>query len=137
MGKLPAFLFYPNDWRTDPALCRVSKSARDTWMDMLCIAFHLEESGVFISAGGPWTEEEIAGAVRGEQTVILRDIAELLLKGVAFRDSREPISSKRMVRDAQKRQLGAKRQAKMRANGGGDPEQWTIIRRPILQRDNN
>lgn len=109
MGKLPAFLFYPNDWRTDPNLCRVSKSARDTWMDMLCLMFFSEERGVLVSGDLPWSDEEIAGAIRGDHTANLRDIEVLLEKGVAVRDTRGAIFSKRMVRDEQDRQAATNR----------------------------
>lgn len=115
MGKLPAFLFYPNDWRTDPNLCCVSKSARDTWMDMLCLMFHSEERGRLVSGGVPWTDEEISVAVRGEPRANLADLDLLLAKGVAVRDSRGCVFSKRMVRDEQERSGAKERMRKVRS----------------------
>ena len=135
MGKLPAFQFYPNDWRTDPELCRCSKSARDTWMDMLCLMFHCEERGILATNRVPWSLDEIAAAVRGPKDTNLADIQELLAKGVASRRSDGAIFSRRMVRDERDRQKNATRQSKFRSNGGGDPERWGAIRVPILERD--
>lgn len=83
-----------------------------------------------ISGGKPWSDEEIAGAVRGDYSTNLRDIAELLDKGVAFRDSRGAIFCKRMVRDEQLRRAAKCRKRKSRtchsdvtamsANASGD-----------------
>lgn len=78
-------------------------------MDMLCLMFFSEERGVLVSGDLPWSDEEIAGAIRGEHTANLRDIRLLLEKGVAVRDTRGAIFSKRMVRDEQDRQAATKR----------------------------
>lgn len=42
MNKLPAFLFYPRDWLSDPGLRSVSASARGLWIDLLCLLFESE-----------------------------------------------------------------------------------------------
>lgn len=84
-------------------------------MDMLCLMFFSEERGVLVSGDQPWSDEEIAGAIRGEHTANLRDIRVLLEKGVAVRDTRGAIFSKRMVRDEQDRQAATKRKRMSRS----------------------
>lgn len=101
--KLPAFQFYPGDWRKDPNLSRCTHAEKGVWMDMLCIAFECDERGVLISQGTPWTDDEIAGAIGGDQSATLSHIAALLRKGVAKRRNDGAIFSARLVRDESKR----------------------------------
>lgn len=105
MAKLPSFQFYPGDWMKDPELCRCSQAARGVWMDMLCLMFECEERGVLASNGEAWTDEEVACGLRGNHTVNLHCIQELLVKGVARRREGDgAISSSRMVQDELERQ---------------------------------
>ena len=116
MGKLPAFMFYPGDWQKDPSLRRCSKAAKGVWMDMLCLLFECPVRGVFIDASGrPWSETEIAEAIGGDSGANLEYIAELVSKGVAQRDSRGAIFSRRMVRDEQNRRAATERKRKERS----------------------
>jgi hypothetical protein len=115
MGKLPAFMFYPGDWQKDPCLRRCSKAAKGVWMDMLCLLFECPVRGVFVDAGGkPWSDEEIAEAIGGDVGANLGHIAELVSKGVAQRDTRGAIFSRRMVRDEQNRRSATERKRKER-----------------------
>src|SRR5215472_12452672 len=116
MGKLPGFTFYPGDWQKDPSLRRCCKAAKGVWMDMLCLLFECPSRGVFVDAGGrPWGDEEIAAAIGGDMASNLECIRELLAKGVAQRDARGAIFSRRMVRDEQERQAAKERKRKQRA----------------------
>jgi hypothetical protein len=116
MGKLPGFTFYPGDWQKDPSLRRCSKAAKGVWMDMLCLLFECPVRGVFVDAGGrPWGDEEIAAAIGGDMSSNLECMQELLAKGVAQRDARGAIFSRRMVRDEQERQAAKERKRKQRA----------------------
>ncbi len=116
MAKLPGFIFYPGDWQKDPSVRRCSKAAKGVWMDMICLLFECPVRGVFVDAGGrPWGDEEIAVAIGGDTTSNLECIAELLAKGVAQRDARGAIFSRRMVRDEQERQAAKERKRKQRA----------------------
>ena len=117
MSKLPGFMFYPGDWVKDADLSRCSKAAKGMWIDMLCKAFECEERGVFISAGQPWLNHEIAAAVGGDVAANLMLLDELLVKGVSRIDKRGAIFCLRMVRDEQKRQLCSEAGKK----GGGNP----------------
>jgi hypothetical protein len=116
MGKLPAFMFYPGDWQKDPCLRRCSKAAKGVWMDLLCLLFECPVRGVFVDASGkPWSDEEIAEAIGGDIGANLGHIAELVSKGVAQRDTRGAIFSRRMVRDEQTRRSAAERKRKERS----------------------
>jgi hypothetical protein len=116
MGKLPAFMFYPGDWQKDPCLRRCSKAAKGVWMDMLCLLFECPVRGVFVdSSGKPWSDEEIAEAIGGDIGANLGHITELVSKGVAQRDTRGAIFSRRMVRDEQNRRSATERKRKERS----------------------
>lgn len=104
MPKLPHMQFYPKDWLGDPELRRCSLEARGVWIDLLCLMWDCSERGVLATAGTPWTIDEIAGAVGGNTDVALRGIHELLAKGIASRDTRGAVFSRRMVRDEHIRQ---------------------------------
>jgi hypothetical protein len=117
MGKLPAFMFYPGDWQKDPCLRRCSKAAKGVWMDLLCLLFECPIRGVFVDASGkPWSDEEIAEAIGGDIGANLGYIAELVSKGVAQRDTRGAIFSRRMVRDEQNRRSATERKRKERSS---------------------
>jgi hypothetical protein len=120
MGKLPAFMFYPGDWQKDPCLRRCSKAAKGVWMDMLCLLFECPVRGVFVDASGkPWSDEELAEAIGGDIGANLGHIAELVSKGVAQRDTRGAIFSRRMVRDEQNRRAATERKRKERSGHTG------------------
>ena len=117
MGKLPAFMFYPGDWQKDPCLRRCSKAAKGVWMDMLCLLFECPSRGAFVDASGkPWSDEEIAEAIGGDAGANLVHIAELVSKGVAQRDNRGAIFSRRVVRDEQNRRAATERKRKERSS---------------------
>lgn len=99
MAKLPSFAFYPGDWLKDPALRRCSPAARGVWIDMLCLMFESEQRGTLISADRLWSKQELAQVIAGDQNQVLACIDELLANGVASRDKRGAILSRRMVRD--------------------------------------
>jgi len=138
MGKLPGFTFYPGDWQKDPSLRRCCKAAKGVWMDMLCLLFECPSRGVFVDAGGrPWGDEEIAAAIGGDMASNLECIRELLAKGVAQRDARGAIFSRRMVRDEQERQAAKERKRKQRSgqslsskDDGFHPTQTTLFATP-------
>lgn len=116
MGKLPAFLFYPKDWRDDPELQMCSRPARSVWIDMLCLMFFAPVRGVCASGDGiPWQLEKIGAAIGGDVGTNVACIQELVSQGVASCNERGAIYSRRMVRDEQEREANRKRVAKSRA----------------------
>lgn len=123
MSKLPSFQFYPGDWRKDANLSRCSKAAKGVWIDMLCLMFECPIRGVLADANGePWSDQEIAEAVGGPTDSNLGCIAELLSKGVAHRNDRGAIFSRRLVRDEATRRATAVRVKKHRSNGSVTPD---------------
>ena len=71
----------------------------------MSLLFECPIRGVFADAGGePWSDQEIAEAIGGDIATNLAGLAELLKKGVAKRNERGAIYSKRMVKDEQTRQ---------------------------------
>lgn len=99
--KRPAFQFYPGDWMKDPDLRRCGRAARGMWIDILCLMFECSDRGVLATGGVPWTDQEIAAAVGGDISDGVECVAELLRKGVAYRNQAGAIFCKRMVRDEQ------------------------------------
>jgi hypothetical protein len=81
---------------------------------MLCVAFFASTRGVCATGERPWSNQEIAAALPGDIGTNMECIAELLAKGVAQRDSRGAIFSRRMVRDDQERRATAERVRKLR-----------------------
>ena len=95
-------------------------------MDMLCLLFECPDRGVFVDAGGrPWGDEEIAAAIGGDIRSNQECIAELLAKGVAQRNARGAIFSRRMVRDEQERQAAKERKRKQRSLAGSPAKSAT------------
>ena len=136
MGKLPAFMFYPGDWQKDPCLRRCSKAAKGVWMDLLCLLFECPVRGVFVDASGkPWSDEEIAEAIGGDIGANLGYIAELVSKGVAQRDTRGAIFSRRMVRDEQNRRSATERKRKERS--GHSPVTPLSVNEGEIERQSN
>jgi hypothetical protein len=106
--KLAWFHFYPGDWMKDPNLRRCSPAARGVLMDILCLMFECEERGRLSTAGIPWTDAEIAGAVNGESFASLESLKELESKCVLKRDEKGCLFSERLIRDEEIRQIRAK-----------------------------
>lgn len=106
--------FYPSDWRGDEELRVCSLAARGLWIELMCLAH--KHGGVVLIAGEIPTEAEIAKQVGGTKSEVTKLIAELLKKGVASRRQDGALFSRRMVKDAQRREIN-------KANGekGGNP----------------
>ena len=92
--------FVPSEWLSDKDLRRCSLAARGAWIDMLCMMFQCDEVGVLVSAGVPWTVEDVCAALGGPTDFTRSCVEELLAKGVAARDNRNAIFSRRMVYEA-------------------------------------
>lgn len=123
--KRPAFMFYPGDWRKDPALRVCSVAARGLWMDVLCLMHesdqygHLSVNGVGISA------EQLARLVGESLPVVRKLLAELESHNVFSRNDQGVIYSRRMVADEQRRQFQAREGKK-----GGSPSLGVEYNRP-------
>lgn len=112
MSKKPSFQFYPGDWRKDPALARVSKTAKGVFIDIMCLAFECEVKGVFKTGKHIWTIEELSYAVGGDMDENKKCIGELLDKNVLKKNRKNVIFQSRIKRDAEllkvRREAGSK-----------------------------
>lgn len=113
--KLPAFQFYPGDWlRDDVSAC--SLAAQGLWLRMMFVMHDADRYGYLAKNGVPIPPAVVAhrcGATLEQYTSLL---AELDAHGVPSRTRDGVIYSRRMVRDAQNREIARKNGAK-----GGNP----------------
>lgn len=117
MAKLPAFQFYPGDWRKDMGVQSLSFHDRGVWWEMLCLMHESERRGVLVLNGEPIEEERLGRLLGLDKQILTNTITNLLTSGVA---SREPetgaIYCRRMVRDEYIRKLRSEAGSK-----GGNP----------------
>jgi len=98
--KLPAFQFYPADWRKDSGVQALSRHDRSVWFDMLCIMHESEERGNLILAGQPMPEDALSMILNLDKQILTTTLTTLLTYGVARRRQEDgAIYSKRMVQD--------------------------------------
>jgi len=114
-NKLPAFMFYPADWLTDP-VAGCSLESQGLWLRMMILMHSSERYGYLSTNGVPTHPALVAqrcGTNLGHYTTLL---AELDRAGVPRRTEEGIIFSKRMVDDEKKRLM-------YRRNGkkGGNP----------------
>jgi hypothetical protein len=114
--KLPAFQFYPGDWRKDENLSRCSLAAKGALIEVLCLAFQCEEKGKLITNGKPWLMDDICHAIGGDIKLTRAAVKELLQKNVLKKDENGCIYSARMLRDESLRKV--RREA---GSKGGNP----------------
>jgi hypothetical protein len=105
--KLAWFHFYPGDWMKDPNLRRCSPAARGVLMDILCLMFECEERGVLATAGIPWSDDDLAGALSNDRFASLECIKELETKCVLKRREDGSLVSNRLIRDENLRRVRA------------------------------
>lgn len=113
MGKQPAFMYYPKDWRSD-VVWSCSLAARGLWHEMMDRMHESKPYGYLCANGKPIPYEQIArlcGTTLQEFNVLL---AELDAVGVPRRTASGIIYSKRMVEDERKRKEWRNRQKKHR-----------------------
>lgn len=103
MSKLPWFKFYPADWRAEPALRMVSLEARGFWIECLCIMHEAEPYGHLIVRGAPLEVPSLAAIVGASEQTVRSCLHELEEAGAMSRNRDGVIYSRRMVRDAKRR----------------------------------
>lgn len=108
MSKLPAFQFYPGDWRKDPGVQSLDYQCRGVWFEILCLMHESDNRGVLELAGRPMADDVLARLL-GLDPVLLKQILTFLIEhGVASRDERTgALVSRRMVRDEKLRKIRA------------------------------
>lgn len=123
--KLPAFQFYPGDWRKDENLSRCSLAAKGALIEILCLAFQCEKKGKLMTDGKPWSMDDICMAIGGDFQCTKSAVEELLTKNVLKKDKKGCIFSARMVRDEDERN-----KRKMHGSMGGNPKLSTSYNKP-------
>ena len=102
--KLPAFQFYPGDWRKDPAVQACSIGARGFWFEMLCLMHESEERGFLLVGGHPpdiSTLARLTGTSKAECQGYLKELED---RKVFAKDEKGVVFCKRIVRDEAARQ---------------------------------
>lgn len=98
--KLPAFQFYPGDWRKDPGIQSLDYEARGVWFECLCF---MHESGVrgrmCYPSGEPMDDAAIAQSLGIEEAKWKQIKSKLLARGVAHVNGDGAVYNKRMVED--------------------------------------
>ena len=108
-GKLPYLQFFPGDWLRDN-IAGCSLAAQGLWLRMMIIGHDSDRYGYLSMNGSPMQAESIARRVGCSLPEFESLLAELDAAGVPSRTPEGFIFSRRMVRDAQGREVNAKRQ---------------------------
>ncbi len=106
--KLPAFQFYPGDWKKDPGVQSLTLEERGAWFEMLLLMHESEHRGKLLLNGKPYPLEFLATALHTTLFKIKQIVSKLLSVGVASREqNHEVIISRRMLRDEELRRTRA------------------------------
>lgn len=106
MSKLPAFQFYPGDWRKDPGVQSLSFHDRGVWFEIICLMHESERRGVLTLNGKAMPEEALARLLGLDNQILTTTLTTLLTFGVASREAGTgALMSRRMVRDEQIRKI--------------------------------
>jgi hypothetical protein len=121
--KLPAFQFYPGDWRKAPDVQSLTLAARGLWIEMICMMHESAPRGYLELNGRPVSDSQLArmtGSTVEEITLLL---SELEGSGVFSRDARGVIYCRRVSRDEYIRQIRSEAGKKGAVHGhkGGRP----------------
>ncbi len=116
--KLPAFQFYPGDWRKDPGIQAMDFEERGVWFELLCIMHESEDRGRLVMNSLPIPIRRLAkllGISAKKTEKFFKVFTEL---GVCSVDENGAFFNRRMVREE------GKRQAKSRAGKAGMRSRW-------------
>ena len=104
--KLPAFQFYPGDWRKDPGIQSLTYHDRGIWFEILCLMHECNRRGELLVNAKPMQVDALARLLGVDVPTLTATIDTLLETGVASRDtSSGSLISRRMVRDEKLRQI--------------------------------
>src|ERR1700686_3600466 len=106
MSKLPAFQFYPGDWRKDMGVQSLNFHDRGVWWEMLCLMHESERRGVLVLNGVPMNDDCLSRLLGLDKQILTTTLTNLLTCGVASREEGSgAIFSRRMVRDENLRKI--------------------------------
>jgi hypothetical protein len=103
--KLPAFQFYPADWRKDPGVQSLSFHDRGIWFEILCLMHESEQRGKLLLNGKPMPDDALARLLGLDKQNLTKTLTTLLEYGVASRDEQGALMNRRMVRDEELRKI--------------------------------
>jgi hypothetical protein len=116
-GRLPAFQFYPADWRKDPGVQSLDFETRGIWWEIICLLHESDERGVLLLNGKPMPEDALCRLLGLDKQKLTTALTTILTYGVAKRrESDGALYSKRMVADENLRQI-----RKLAGSKGGNP----------------
>lgn len=106
MGKLPAFQFYPADWRKDPGVQALNYHDRGVWHEILCLMHESERRGVLLLNGKAMPEEALARMLGIDPVLLKQSLTTILSYGVAeLEPETGALLNRRMVKDEMLRQV--------------------------------
>ena len=112
--KLPAFQFYPGDWRKDPGIQGLDYETRGIWLEILLLMHESEYRGKLLLNGQPMPVEALARNLGLEVREVEQAVSKLEAYGVSSIDPETgALINRRMVREE------AMRQAKVEAGRKG------------------
>jgi hypothetical protein len=100
------FKFFPRDWLADEQLQACSLAARGLWIDLLAVAH--KSKGLVKVNGMRATPAVIARQVRADPGEVRKLLKELINRGVCSVLADGTICSRRMMRDAKRREINRK-----------------------------
>ncbi|MCH6256693.1 hypothetical protein MLD52_09055 [Puniceicoccaceae bacterium K14] len=112
MAKMPAFQFYPADWRKDPGVQALSFHDRGVWFEILCLMHESCERGkLMLKEGTPMPEDALSRLLGLDKQNLTNTLSTLINYGVAsYCEETGALMCRRMVKDESIR--------KIRANAG-------------------
>jgi len=100
MAKMPAFQFYPGDWRKDVGVQSLDYFDRGVWHEMLCLMHESERRGVLVLNGRAISDDALARLLGLDKQTLTTTLTTLLTSGVASRETETgALMCRRMVRD--------------------------------------
>lgn len=114
--KLPWIKFYPSDWQAEPTLKGCSLASKGLWLEMLGLMAHSVKHGHLcqFNAPEPLATKDLALTVGAEVEEVEKCLKELEAKGVFSVCPKGTIFSRRLLKDAKRRNQQAKAQRKKR-----------------------
>src|SRR5688572_30823291 len=106
MKKLPAFQFYPADWRKDPGIQSLDYFDRGVWHEILCILHESPERGYLLMPDKSPMPDTILARILGLAVPKLQNsLKRIAFAGVSSRSEKGVLLNRRMVRDEELREV--------------------------------
>lgn len=133
MGKLPFMKFFPMDFDRDMAPHPLD--IRGAWITIINHLWNSQSRGTATYNSYQWARI-LGGITLSECERVINYLKDSnICEYNASSDGRITIGCRRILKEEEQLRKNALRQARLREKGGGDPDKWTSIRVPILQRD--